>query len=131
MMYLSRLVLSPRSRAVRRDLADCHALHRTLLGAFPPVGPGEWGARAQLGVLYRVEPPGRAGGLVVLVQSQTTPDWGRLPPDYLLPAGPERANPACQRVDAQYAALRPGLRLTFRLHANPTKRIDTRSGPDG
>ncbi len=36
-MYLSRLILNPRSRAVRRDLADCHSMHRTVMSGFPNV----------------------------------------------------------------------------------------------
>src|SRR5207248_8052978 len=36
-IYLSRLYLNPRNRAVRLDLGDCHALHRTVLRAFPGV----------------------------------------------------------------------------------------------
>ena len=34
-VYLSRLVLDPRVRAVRRGLADCAQLHRTVMSAFP------------------------------------------------------------------------------------------------
>jgi CRISPR system Cascade subunit CasE len=130
-MYLSRLVMNPRSREVRRDLADCYALHRTLLRAFPAFDTAAEGARAQSGVLYRVEPPGRAGTLVVLVQSQSEPDWGRLPLGYLLSLGPEQANPAWKRVDGTYASLVAGTTLAFRLRANPTRKIDTRSGLDG
>jgi CRISPR system Cascade subunit CasE len=34
-VYLSRLLLDPRSQHVRRDIADCHQLHRTIMSAFP------------------------------------------------------------------------------------------------
>lgn len=130
-MYLSRLVLDPRSRDVRRDLADCHALHQRLLSVFPPLPAAAGGVRERLGVLYRVEPPDRGGAPVVLVQSRAAPDWSRLPAGYLLPLWPGGVNPACKEVGTYYAALRPGAHLTFRLRANPTKKIDTRSGPDG
>ncbi|MBX5446264.1 type I-E CRISPR-associated protein Cas6/Cse3/CasE, partial [Sphaerobacter sp.] len=33
-MYLSRLILNPRSRDVRRDLADCQQLHRSVMSGF-------------------------------------------------------------------------------------------------
>jgi len=35
MICLSRLILDPRSRDVARDVADCHALHRTVMSGFP------------------------------------------------------------------------------------------------
>ena len=53
-MYLSRLILNPRSRAVRRELADCQELHRTIMAGFPDV-PSDGDARSQLGVLYRLD----------------------------------------------------------------------------
>jgi hypothetical protein len=34
-MYLSRLILNPRSRAVQRDLASPYDLHRTVMSGFP------------------------------------------------------------------------------------------------
>lgn len=75
-MYLSRLVLNPRSRAVRHDLADCHELHRTIMRAFPSE-PGDNGSvRAQFGVLYRVESLREMPA--VLVQSQENPNWSVL-----------------------------------------------------
>ena len=33
-MYLSKLTLNPRSRAVQRDLARPHDLHKTIMAAF-------------------------------------------------------------------------------------------------
>lgn len=39
-LYLSRVPLNPRERAVQHDLADCRALHRTILRAFPDLGLG-------------------------------------------------------------------------------------------
>ena len=84
-MYLSRLVLNPRSRVVRRDLADCQSLHRTVLSAFPVTGDGV-GARAEFGVLHRLEPSRFGTAPALLVQSAEAPDWSRLPPEYLAPA---------------------------------------------
>lgn len=130
-MYLSRLVLNLHNRDARRDLADCHALHRRLLSAFPLVPTHASGARARLGVLYRVESSCPTGAPVILVQSRVAPDWSRLPPGYLLRDWPGGENPACKAVDAQFAALRTGMRLVFRLRANPTKKIATRRDPDG
>lgn len=120
-MILSRLALNPRSRDVVRDLADCQEMHRTILSAFPQAsGP----ARAQFGVLFRIDyPQGRAP--LLLVQSRERPDWSKLPRLYL-------ARPFdIKDVSEAYASLKSDATLRFRLRANPTRRIDTKSGPDG
>lgn len=129
-MYLSRLVLNPGLRAVRNDLADCQAMHRRIMSAFPDLGRRP-GPRAELGVLYRVEAEARSGDLVVIVQSRDRPDWSRLPDGYLREVRGETLNPACKLLDEQYASIETGGRLRFRLRVNPTRKIDTRSGPDG
>lgn len=134
LMYLSRLILDPRSRAVRRDLADCQALHRTVLSAFPDLataGGQNAAARAALGVLHRVEAHPRTGQVVLLVQSRPEPDWSRLVTGYLLANCGDAPNPACKPVAEQYGSLGQGRELVFRLRANPTRKVDTRSGPEG
>lgn len=127
MIYLSRLLLNPRSRAVRSDLADCHQLHRTILSAFPETPAGAAGAREHLGVLYRVETASRDGGIRLLVQSRIAPKWSGLSADYLRDTAGDGENPACKRVDERYARLSNGMSLLFRLRANPTKRVSRRS----
>jgi CRISPR system Cascade subunit CasE len=117
MLYLTRLVLDPRSRSVRRDLADPYELHRTLLRAFPDAAAGSPGR-----VLFRVEPARGEPRFVVLVQSDVAPDWSRLnvPRDYLLgPLATKLFTPA-------FAA---GQRLGFRLRANPTVKRDGKRRP--
>jgi CRISPR system Cascade subunit CasE len=131
-IYLSRLYLNPCSRAVRADLADCHALHRTILRAFPPTPDGVQTARDHFEVLYRVEEDCHSSGaLTLLVQSAVVPDWSHLLPRYLVPAGGWQANPESKRVDQLYAGLEDGMILAFRLRANPTRKVDTHSGPNG
>lgn len=125
-MYLSKLLLNPRSRTVRRDLADCQELHRTLLAAFPHTRAKA--VREEFGLLYRLEPVARSGMVTAIVQSGFEPNWGQLPSGYLLEA---ENNPACKPVNGSYAALRAGQRLAFRLRANPTRKIETKSLPDG
>jgi len=125
MLYLSRLLLNNRSSAVRRDLADCHQLHRTILAAFPEAPAGTAGAREHFGVLYRMELPGHDGNLRLLVQARNMPDWATLPADYLDASAAEPA--ACKRVDEHFARLPIGSELVFRLRANPTRRIDKRN----
>lgn len=128
-MYLSRLILNPRSRAVQRDLADIQEQHRTLMTAFPPAPAGQ-AAREAYGVLYRLEEDRRRGRLTLLVQSLVLPDWSRLPSDYLL-ADTSEENPAVKEVGHIYQAITAGAVFAFRLRANPTRKIDTKSGPDG
>lgn len=125
-MWLSRLILDPRSRAVQRDLADCQQMHRTVLSAFPAVATATGAPRQELGVLYRLETE-RSGRLLVLVQSRVEPDWSRLPRGYLLDTQGQPPNPACKPVGERYARLRLGMILAFRLRANPTRKIDTKS----
>lgn len=130
-IFLSRLILNPRSRDVRRDLGDCHALHCTILKAFPPVnGETEAKAREQFGVLYRLDIDQRKGRAVLLAQSLVEPDWSSLPADYFLKSEDE-ANPVCKSVSESYGHLREGMRLMFRLRANPTRKIDTKTKEDG
>lgn len=131
MIHLSRLILNPRGREVRRDLANCQDLHRTLMSGFPHSDGDAVGARQRFGVLYRLEPSPRGGGPpTLLVQSDVAPDWSRLAPSYLLETA-DALNPACRSVDAAYRTLTPGRVLRFRLRANPTRKVDTRSGADG
>ena len=126
-VYLSRLILNPRNRQARRDLGDCHALHCTILKAFPSVnGDDRAKAREQFGVLYRLDVNQRRGWAVLLVQSLVEPDWSRLPSDYCLELTDEM-NPACKSVDESYAALHKGMRLMFRLRANPTRRVSSKN----
>jgi len=129
-LYLSRLLLNPRSKAVQRDLADPQELHRTIMSAFPPSdNPGE-GPRERFGILHRLDLDRRQARLLLYVQSQVKPDWSALPPDYLLPLA-DQDNPATKSVAEVYQTLRAGMVLSFRLKANPSRKIDTKTGPDG
>jgi CRISPR system Cascade subunit CasE len=110
-MFLSKLVLNARDRQARRDLAEPYEMHRTLWRAFPEREPGR--------VLFRVE--GERPGVrpVVLVQSDSPPDWGRVrevAPQYFL------APPLFKEVEPSFTT---GQRLRFRLRANPTKKVAT------
>lgn len=126
-MYLSRLILNPRSPAVRRDLGDIQALHRTLMRAFAQHGDLAH-ARQQLGVLYRLESPPLRSQLQVLVQSRLEPDWSILTGDYLASV-PE--NPAIKPLDWLWNSIEVGQVFRFRMRANPTRKVDTKSATDG
>jgi len=74
--------------------------------------------------LFRVEPQ-PAGRVVIIVQSAVKPDW-----DYAFHnAGHFLAAPP--QVKSFEPCFAKGQRLRFRLVANPTRKIDTKSGPDG
>jgi CRISPR system Cascade subunit CasE len=123
-LYLAQLNLNPRTREVRRDLADCQQMHRTLLAAFPEKTQTEAGARQEFGVLYRVEIHQRTGVVSVLVQSAFQPDWSKLPPGYLLTTPDEP-----KEIGSVYQSLQAGQRLRFRLRANPTKCVARQHRP--
>lgn len=132
-MHLTRGFLNPVSRDVIRDLASPVEMHRTLLRAFPD-GLGD-GARAKVGMLYRVD-TGRDGGAMVVLQSAVRPDFSSLPERYFLDASDDRffslgwsQNPNVEELDT--SAIAAGDKLLFRLRANVTKVVDTKTRPDG
>ena len=115
-MYLSRLILNPRSRRVQRELAEPYEMHRSLMQAFrSDLKAGEER------VLFRVDEHPRLG-LELLVQSWDKPDWlwlsGDGAPGYLLPIS--EPNPDVKSFEPHPVA---GQVLSFRLCANPTKRM--------
>lgn len=112
-MYLSQLILNPRSRLARRDLADRFELHRTILAAFPETLPEDER------VLFRVEQYRSSPTVPVLVQSRTIPDWqqvDRLDDTHYLVDEP-LVRPVAMQVQA-------GQVIPFRLQANPTVKRD-------
>jgi CRISPR system Cascade subunit CasE len=131
-MYLSRLTLDVRNKVTKRWLSDVDQLHKDVLSAFG-AAPSSGEARSSLGILFRLDRL-RDGRLLLLVQSREAPDWGALPPGVLAGADgftEEIENPAVKEIQLQWESLREGQILRFRLRANPTKKIDTKTGPDG
>jgi len=120
-MYLSRLILNPRSRQVQRELADPYELHRTVCRAFPDANYKE---NEPSGILFRVDLHPKTRLPTLLVQSQLQPEWSFLLTDRkdylldkaLLPLGVDK-NPDWKEMNLQ---LRAGQALAFRLRANPT-----------
>jgi len=135
-MYLTRLFLDPASRSVRFDLANPEGLHKTVMRLFPDdLGPE---ARKAHAVLHRLD-EGLDGRLMLLVQSRSQPRVEKLLPGYLvdLALDPDLAfsgvgaNPSVRDVAPERAAMQVGDRFIFRLKANTTKKVGTKSGPDG
>lgn len=130
-LWLSRAFLNPLSRAVRADLADPGCIHRTLMSSVRDgAGPA---ARAAHGLLYRIDVEPRGGRIALLMQGLARPDWSRFPEGYFLDlrddfTGPQEAeNPVTVTLDPERLRLRSGERLVFRLRANTTRKIETRS----
>lgn len=124
-MKLSRLQLDVADRTVRGAIGDPHRMHQLVMSAFPAiVGP----ARATLGVLHRVEADD-LGRCTLYVQSDADPDWSRIPPSVLDARQPQPIQ--VRDVAEDFAALKPGQILMFRLLANVTRRIDTKTRADG
>ena len=130
-MYLSRLAINPRNREVQQDLADVYQMHRTVMSAFPHVEAKGDAPRAGLSVLYRLETGERSREVVLLVQSRVRPDWTHLTRGYLAADSGEVENPATKDISRVLQALREGQVLRFRLRANPTRKIETKSTPAG
>lgn len=128
-MYLSLLQINPRSPSVQRDLKDVQRLHCTIMKAFPDVMDPEVKARAYYGVLHRLE-YNRNAGWQIYIQSAIPPDWSTLPGDYLSPPT-GMPNPRIKRVDNVYDSIKTGRMLRFRLKANPTKKIETKTDANG
>jgi CRISPR system Cascade subunit CasE len=135
-MYLARGVLNPASRDVQRDLSDAAHLHRTILKSFPNHVGGT--PRKTLGVLYRVDENRRSAELVLFVQSASRPDFTHLPPGYFASSADDLdlalqgdGNPRIRSLGQERAALTVGDRLVFRLQANATRKILTKSLADG
>lgn len=125
-MYLTRGLLNPRSRQVGRDLRDPSDLHRTVMSLFP----GDLGdaPRKQCGALHRVD-FGNAGQALLVVQSALEPNLTRLPNGYFIEIDDLVARyPRVDRLRGD--ALAAGMTLRFRLKANVTRKIDTKSQGD-
>lgn len=116
-MFLSQLILNPRSRGVQRDLEDPYRMHKTLSRAFTAGCTDEDGKKAlnEARALFRVDDD--KGRLHVIVQSKTAPDWSVLAfSDYVWEA------PRVRPFDLSNDVICVGRRFSFRLLANPTKR---------
>ncbi|MCC7119619.1 MAG: type I-E CRISPR-associated protein Cas6/Cse3/CasE [Anaerolineales bacterium] len=130
-MYLSRLILNPRSRQARNELADPYEMHRTVCKALPNAN---YQANESAGILFRVDLHPRTRIPTLLVQSRQKPDWTFLSAerkDYLLSESElplDVENPA---VKEMLLNLQEGQTLAFRLRANPTVKKDREGKKQG
>lgn len=117
MLYLSRLILNPSSKGVKRELHQPYEMHRTVMRAFKEMNTKEIGR-----VLHRLDLPRTLEGLPTLyIQSHVKPDWSFLNEweGYLAQVGRLHGNPATRTFDPSFAE---GKQFCFRLRANPTIR---------
>lgn len=125
-IYLTKMILNPRSNRVRSEVGNPQELHRTISNGFPAVENAadlpkheRKTPRNEYNILHRLDIDRRRGRAFLLVQSEYKPDWSFLPPDY----ADELETKA---VGERYRAIENGMRLIFRLQANPSKRIANR-----
>jgi CRISPR system Cascade subunit CasE len=111
-MYLSKLVLNLRNSSALRDLSNAHALHQRIMNAFPDEQRNQ--PRQDWQVLFRQEPDSE----VILIQSELSPDWSKLPAGYLEVG----CTPELKEFVPNLQKLASGKILQFRLRANPSKR---------
>ncbi len=122
-MKLSRLVVNPLCRDVARAVADVHRLHQLVMTGFDgDAGPA---ARARHGVLHRLEMDPQGSALLLYVQSSSDPNWSRLPAGCLV-ALEDRGNPQVRDLH-ELDRVAAGAVARFRLRANPTRKIGTKS----
>jgi CRISPR system Cascade subunit CasE len=125
-MFLSQLILNPRSREAQRDIANPYDMHRTLTTRCFAEGSvvaqrntprAEANAASDAhGLLFRLDADPRTNQLVLLAQSRVRPEWSGLPGDYAVAVnGPKDFDLS--------DALASGRRYRFRLRASPTKRL--------
>ncbi len=127
-LWLTKIELNPKSRAVWRDLGNAQELHKTISGAFDVIDnePGleeheKLKPRCKNRLLHRVEIERRGETASLLLQSICEPKWSHLPDGYALSIETKSVSDVYQRVAA-------GTELRFRLHANPTKRVSNSDG---
>lgn len=129
-LFLSRLILNLHSRQVMSELAHPYEMHRTLMRAFHGAAEAESGAREQFGVLFRADSNERQDLVKVLVQSLVEPDWSFLHRlDGYLSDSVDQDAVSCRDILPAYQKLRGGQLLTFRVRANPTKRVAKEGDP--
>jgi len=130
-LYLSRLMLNPRSRQVMSELAHPYEMHRTIMRAFPQSEDNDQnGAREEFGVLFRAEGDDPLKGVKVYVQSRVAPSWEYLEGlgNYLLAEGGSHGH-ECKDIMPSLKRIQTGQVVSFRLLANPTKRIGKADDP--
>ncbi|MGW3353749.1 type I-E CRISPR-associated protein Cas6/Cse3/CasE [Nonomuraea rubra] len=114
--WLMRILPDLKRRDVNNDLRDPDRLHKRLMLLVPDdIGDQ---ARSTAGVLFRVEETRQ--GTQLLIQSRMKPELERLPDGY--------GEISVREIDTLIGHLRTGLRVHYRIAANPSKRLGRTAG---
>lgn len=114
-MYLYRVVLNPRCKEARRDIADAYQMHSTLCRAFSELmqkcAPGTF--------LWRLEPEvdGSEYPVILIISSQIAV-WQRIGVRDWLQGTPDGPINLIEKLSG--SSYREGSYLRFRLKANPS-----------
>jgi len=129
-VYLSRLLLNCLSRQVRSELAHPYEMHRTLVRGFERhLSESDVSGREKCGMLFRADVDEQGHQVIVYVQSILEPDWRCLEGlDGYLFASQGEPGAVYKDISRAYALLQDSQTLSFRLRANPTKRIGRGAG---
>jgi CRISPR system Cascade subunit CasE len=112
-------------------------MHRTVMKVFPDHLGSD--PRKRVGVLHRIDEDRRRGEIVLFLQSTEKPDFSRLPSGYFASIADdldralasESDNPQVRSVAREREGIAVKDRFVFRLQANTTKKILTKSLADG
>lgn len=124
-MYMSKLNLNLRSVDVQKDLRNCYDLHRTVLSAYPQLDSENKKARDVFNVLYRLDNSSASDRLDLLVQSESKPDWSKLPQHYVTYSSQNTPNIEVKDISHVFDTIKNGMCLRFRIRANATKKTNT------
>ncbi|MHA1372041.1 MAG: type I-E CRISPR-associated protein Cas6/Cse3/CasE, partial [Promethearchaeota archaeon] len=131
-LYLSRLILNIRNKKVAQDLGNCYSMHKRVMSGFPDIknthknGNEKITARQKFNVLYRPEISKTKNSIVLIVQSTIKPDWSKLPKNYVTNNEFFNAGIQVKDISKILDIIENGMKLRFRLRANPTKKIPTK-----
>ena len=129
-LYITRLLVNPKHQRAQRELEQPYELHRTLMSLFPELPEPCMDFRHFYGVLHRVETDPVTGFPSIILQSKIAPKEEAVASlgTFLLPRAP---GPVTRLLPPPDQFLVPCRSFRFRLRANVTKKVDTKSGPDG
>ncbi len=109
---------------MRKDLANCYQMHKTILTGFPQIGnsvKNHKGVRAKLEILYRLEVIQSKNQVFLLVQSNTMPEWTSLPRWYTLDSDRKKGI-LVKNIEALLPKIKNDSIFRFKVCANPTKK---------
>lgn len=111
-----------------RDISNPLTMHKRTMSLFPMLADSDNDARNRLGVLYRLESDRSTGQITLLLQSAVQPDFEALESGYLVGTAD---NPCCKPFDDFLERIELGASMVFRLRANATRKIMTKSDTNG